>query len=237
MIRRGEMRNDYATYLFDVGGTLITFDEWRRAQAYARRAALAGVEVSDRDVFQVLERLNYELPERTRGITLSLLPAREQRAFWVDYWAEGFRRIGVADEPAVRFARELLDPVNGGNFQQVFADTVPALEQLQARGKRLGIISNFSPNCEALLRELGLAHYFDFFIVSGILGIEKPDPLIFQAAVEAAGRDVSQLVYIGDSVFHDVEGAKNAGMDAILVDRANRLPEFSGARVRDLREL
>jgi putative hydrolase of the HAD superfamily len=87
------------------------------------------------------------------------------------------------------------------------------------------------------LKQLGLAHYFDFFVVSGILGIEKPDSRIFQAAIAQAGQDVSELVYIGDSVFHDVEGAQGAGMDAILVDRADQLPQFPGMRVRDLREL
>lgn len=228
---------DYSTCIFDVGGTLITFDEWRRAQEYTRRAGSVGVTVAEQEALRVLETLNRELPDRSRHLQLSLIPVPEQRAFWVDFWAEGFRQIGVGETDAVRFADELLDPVHGGDFQQVFDDVVPALDSLQARGKRLGIISNFSPNCESLLTHLGLAHYFDFFIVSGILGIEKPDPRIFQAAITAAGQDVSELVYVGDSVFHDVDGAHAVGMDAILIDRADRFPDFPSARVRDLREL
>jgi putative hydrolase of the HAD superfamily len=149
---------------------------------------------------------------------------------------EGFRRVGVDEDHARRFVQELLDSTNGGDFQKVYEDVVPTLEALKMRGRRLGIISNFSPNCESLLNQLGIGHYFDFFIVSGILGIEKPDPRIFQAAVQAAGRDVSELVYVGDSVFHDVEGARKAGMDAVLIDRADRFPE-QPCRVRDLREL
>jgi putative hydrolase of the HAD superfamily len=223
--------------LFDVGGTLITFDEWRRARHYTARAASVGVNASADDVFKILETLNYELPERSKHLKLSLLPAREQRAFWMDFWAEGFRQIGVSEEDAQRFVAELLDSVNGGNFQKVFDDVVPALEQLQTRGKRLGIISNFSPNCESLLRTLGIARFFDFFIVSGIIGIEKPDPEIFRAAIHAARQPVTELVYIGDSIFHDVEGARNAGMDGILIDRADRFPNFQGTRIRDLREL
>ena len=64
----------------------------------------------------------------------------------------------------------------------------PRWTRSKARGKPLGIISNFSPNCESLMKQFGLAHYFDFFIVSGILGVEKPDPRIFEAALTAAGR-------------------------------------------------
>lgn len=228
---------DYATYLFDVGGTLITMDEWRRAQEYAKRAGLVGVQVEPQAVMEVFARNNLELLKRMETVQLSLLSPREQREFWVDFWGQSFRELGVGDDDAQKFARELLDAVNGGDFQKVFEDVVPALEQLRARGKHLGIISNFSPNCEPLLKSLGLAQYFDFFIVSGILGIEKPDPRIFEQAIQASGRDVSELVYVGDSIFHDVEGAHGVGMDAVLIDRANRFPDFSGARVRDLREL
>lgn len=231
------LAREYTTYLFDVGGTLITFDERRRAAKYAEQARTLGLAVTPDAAFEALQRLNDELPERTRGITLSLLPEQEQRAFWLDWWAEGFRQLGIGEPEASRLANELLDPVNGGNFQQVFQDTKPALDALAARGKRLGIISNFSRNCESLLTELGLAHYFDFFIVSAVVGVEKPDPRIFQEAVRAAAQPLSDLVYVGDSVFHDVQGARAAGMDAVLVDRSDRFPQFQGARVRNLREL
>lgn len=231
------MRHAYSVYVFDVGGTLIKFDERRRAAAYVERAARVNRVVSVADAARVLEELDFELPERQRGTPLSLLSVQEQRAFWLDFWAEGFRRLGISDADAVPFAQELLDDVNGGNYQMVFEDVVPALDALRARGKRLGIISNFSPNCESLLGDLGLARYFDFFIVSGILGIEKPDPRIFHAAVAAAGVPIHEMVYIGDSVHHDVEGAQDAGMDAILIDRPKRFADSTIPRVNDLREL
>ncbi len=227
--------SEYSTYLFDGGGTLITHDEWRRAQEYVTRASSVGVTVTQDETYNALQELNHQLNTRMKSVVLSLLPVPEQRAFWIDYWADGFRHIGVGDADAVRFATELLDPFKGEHFQKVLDDTVPALELLKAGGKRMGIISNFSPNCEPLLRELGLAHYFDFFIVSGILGIEKPDPRIFQAAIQAAGKPVSDLVYVGDSIHHDVDGANGVGMAAVLIDRADRFPQFAGTRVRDLR--
>lgn len=231
------LNREYSIYVFDVGGTLMKFDERRRAIAYVERAARANCVVSVQETARVLEELDFELPDRQRGVPLSLLSVSAQRAFWLDFWAEGFRRLGVSDADAVPLAEELLDPVNGGNYQMVFQDVIPALDALRARGKRFGIISNFSPNCETLLGELGLAPYFDFFIVSGILGIEKPDPRIFHAAVAAAGKPVSEMVYIGDSVHHDLEGAQGAGMDAILIDRADRYANSALPRVRDLREL
>jgi putative hydrolase of the HAD superfamily len=229
--------DSYSTYLFDVGGTLILFDASRRSEAYVERAAQVGVHFTQQEAQSVLERLDQEIPEGTRHLQLSLMPPAEQRAFWTEFWAEGFRRLGVEDATARVYADELLDPVNGGNLQAVYPDVRPTLEGLEARGRRLGIISNFSPNCQDLLGQLGLERYFDFFIVSGILGIEKPDPAIFEAAVSASGLPRTRLVYIGDSIHHDVEGAQRAGIDAILIDRANLHPEFKGTRIRDLREL
>ncbi len=231
------MPKEYSTYLFDVGGTLIKFDERRRAVLYAERAARVGCGVSQARAARVLQELDYELPERQRGAPLSLWSAAAQRAFWLDFWAEGFRRLGVAETDAITFANELLDAANGGDLQTVFDDVTPALDALRARGKQLGIISNFSPNCQTLLGELGLAHYFDFFIVSGILGIEKPDPRIFHAAVVAAGKTIQEMIYIGDSVHHDIEGARSAGMDALLIDRAQRYVDGALPRLGDLREL
>ncbi len=227
----------YSAYLFDIGGTLIKFDERRRAIHYVERATRAHISVTVEDAARVLAELDLELPARQQNVPLSLLPVATQRAFWLDFWAEGFRRLGVPSKDAALFAQELLDPMNGGNYQVVFEDVRPALDALRARGKQLGIISNFSANCEPLLRELNLASYFDFFIVSGILGIEKPDPRIFHAAVAAAAKPIEELVYIGDSVHHDIQGARAAGMAAILVDRANRYAAHALPRVRDLREL
>jgi putative hydrolase of the HAD superfamily len=165
------------------------------------------------------------------------MPEAEQRAFWLDLWAEGFRQLGVPADLAVTFADELLDPANGGDLQTVYPDVVPTLEGLLKGGKQLGVISNFSSNCQDLLRQLGLEGYFDFFIVSGILGVEKPDPQIFEAAVAASRRDKAGMVYIGDSIHHDIDGAAEAGLDAVLIDRENRHPEFRGTRIAELTEL
>lgn len=227
----------FSGYFFDVGGTLMEFDEARRAEAYAARAAEVGVTANPAAVRSMLQELSYELPERLRDVRLSLIPPAQQRKFWLDFWAEGFRRLNVPQDDARRFASDLLDDVNGGSFQSVFSDVRPTLDALRAAGKQLAIISNFSDNCEPLLGRLGLAPYFEFFVISGILGIEKPDPRIFEEAIRLSGRDRSGLVYIGDSFYHDVEGARAAGMQAVLLDRGNRLPDAPCLRVRDLREL
>jgi putative hydrolase of the HAD superfamily len=64
-----------------------------------------------------------------------------------------------------------------------------------------------------------LAHLFEFVIDSHEVGVAKPDPQIFRAALDRMGLDPSQAWYVGDSVFHDVLGAQAASMArAVLVD-------------------
>ncbi len=114
---------------------------------------------------------------------------------------------------------------------------VPALDALGARNVTLGVLSNFSPNCEDVLHQVGIHHYFTFFVVSALAGFEKPDPRIFDLVVRVADCPRSEIVYVGDSFYHDVEGARSAGIDAILVDRQDRFPSFEGVKVRHLNEL
>jgi FMN phosphatase YigB (HAD superfamily) len=122
-------------------------------------------------------------------------------------------------------------------FETLFDDVLPALEVLASRRLMLGILSNFSPNCEAVLGKVGIHDYFSFFVVSAIAGVEKPDRRIFDLTVDAANCPREDIVYVGDSIHHDIQGAQGAGIAAILVDRLDRHPGSDGLRVRDLREL
>jgi putative hydrolase of the HAD superfamily len=227
--------NHYSVIVFDVGGTLLHRDLDLLARAYIDAVAARG---SARDFAQtcaILGALESEMPARQRQRLVSL-EQDNGKAFWEDFYAEGFRRLGVNADVSVA-VNAIRERFQRGEFETLFDDVIPMLDALGARGTRLGILSNFSPNCEDVLRQVGIHHYFSFFVVSAIAGVEKPEPRIFDLAVRAADRPRAEIVYVGDSIFHDVEGAQRAGIAAILVDRQNRHRDFPGARVRDLREL
>jgi putative hydrolase of the HAD superfamily len=225
----------FSTVVFDVGGTLLQLDYDALATIYIHAAAVHNITLDWNQVRTVLENLEGEMPQLQQKRAVSL-EHDHGIAFWNDFYAEGFRRLGVTHDmsPVVNEIRERFQRAE---FEKLFEDVVPTLEAFAARGTRLGILSNFSANLEDVLRQAGIHQYFDFFVVSAIAGVEKPDRRIFDLTVSAANRPRAEIVYIGDSVFHDIEGARNAGIAAILVDRQNRHPEFNGARVRDLREL
>ena len=98
-------------------------------------------------------------------------------------------------------------------------DTLPVLQTLKPK-KTLALISNFDhpPYIYSLLSELGLAGFFDTVIISGEVGVKKPDPRIFALALEQTKLRPNEVVYVGDTL-DDVQGARAAGLCPILIQR------------------
>lgn len=225
----------YSTMIFDVGGTLLQLNVDKLAHTYVQRAARRGIALDHALARAVLVELEGELPSRSRERQISLEKSFG-KGFWEEFYGEAFRRLGVTADMTAE-VNDIRERFQRADFETLFPDVVPALEGLTAAGARLGILSNFSPNCEDVLKLMGVHRFYSFFVVSALAGVEKPDPRIFELAVQASGSPHSDIVYIGDSIYHDIEGANRAGLDAILVDRRNRFPDFPGMRITSLTEL
>lgn len=97
------------------------------------------------------------------------------------------------------------------------------------RGLRCAVISNSDGSIRESLHDAGLSHLFEFVIDSSEVGCKKPQPEIFAMGVEMLGGvSPDEVAYVGDSVFHDVQGAHGAGFgQAWLVDPLDLYPEHS----------
>jgi HAD superfamily hydrolase (TIGR01509 family) len=102
-------------------------------------------------------------------------------------------------------------------WSSVPESTRTALARLKAAGLLLGVVSNSEGRVEEALEAAGLRDYFDVVVDSGVLGIEKPDPRIFQAALQALRVAPEEALYVGDLYEVDVLGAQSAGIEAVLV--------------------
>ncbi len=112
-----------------------------------------------------------------------------------------------------------------------YPDAVPALEALRALGLRLVVVSNWDCSLPDALESAGLAGHVDGAVASAELGSAKPDPAPFEAALAIAGVSASEAWHVGDQVEVDVVGARNAGIEPVLVDRWGARPE--GVRAID----
>ena len=161
--------------------------------------------------------------------------AERSRSWWGEVYQAFLEALGLPYTPSLaeRLYRTFTDHAN----YSAFPDAVPALESLHAEGLTLAVISNFEEWLEGLLETLGLARYFDIRVISGVEGIEKPDPRIFHLALDRTGIAAEDAVYVGDSPEFDVAPARAVGMLGVLIDRRGRFPEHDGPRLGSLEEL
>lgn len=133
-----------------------------------------------------------------------------------DWWLERyFALLGVPDP---HLARERT--ARGyGLWNHPIEGVGESIRALRRTGVRVAVVSNSDGSVTESLARAGLADLFEFVIDSHDVGVSKPDPRIFEAALERMGVAASDAWYVGDSVFHDVNGALAASMTkAVLVD-------------------
>ncbi|MFN7246532.1 MAG: HAD-IA family hydrolase [Microcystis sp.] len=102
----------------------------------------------------------------------------------------------------------------------LYEDVIPALRLWQIQGIELGIISNFDSRIYQVLAELGLEYFFRSITISSQTGAAKPDPEIFQIALQKHDCSPAQAWHIGDSKKEDYQGAKSLGIEAFLIKRS-----------------
>ena len=106
-------------------------------------------------------------------------------------------------------------------WEQVEPDVVPALAALRTRGLRLVVVSNANGRLKHLFDRLDLTRWFDHVLDSHEWGVEKPDPRLFQIALEQARAGAERTIHVGDLYHVDVMGARRAGLrEAVLFDTA-----------------
>jgi putative hydrolase of the HAD superfamily len=115
-------------------------------------------------------------------------------------------------------------------------DVEPALRRLRKEGLRLVVVSNWDVSLPEWLDRTGLAPLVDGTVSSAVVGEAKPSPKVFRAGLELAGVAPEEALHVGDSLEADVDGARAAGLRALLLVRAGAMPEGVTA-IRSLAEL
>jgi len=118
-----------------------------------------------------------------------------------------------------------------------YGDAAPALRELRSRGVRLVVASNWDCSLPEWLEGAGIWELVDGAASSAVVGEPKPSPAVFRAALEIAGAEAGQALHVGDSLDKDIEGARAAGIRAVLVDRSGASPPTGVETVRSLGEV
>ncbi|MDQ3643889.1 MAG: HAD-IA family hydrolase [Actinomycetota bacterium] len=171
-------------------------------------------------------------------------------AYYLAHHMEGCDAVGLERlrDDCARVMQEALE-VPGLGFAAVrramvasleftaFSDAEPALRALRDRGLRLVAVSNWDCSLPVWLDSAGIGALLDGVVCSAEVGAAKPSPAIFRAGLAIAGVQAGEALHVGDSMFNDVEGARAAGIRAVLVARDGCSGSSGVECVRSLEEV
>jgi putative hydrolase of the HAD superfamily len=134
-------------------------------------------------------------------------------------WATTLKKFGIDDEA---FAMKLADKyiTSRQELHVVFRDVAPTLEKFKSC-YRLGLLTNGAPDLQRRkIHATDLGKYFDAVVVSGEVGIGKPDARIFEKMLAQLKTGPESALVVGDSLKSDIAGAQGAGIKAVWVNRS-----------------
>ncbi len=200
--------------LLDALGTLVALEPPAPRLKRALEARF-DVSVSERDAEQAIAaEISYYRGHLDDGRDAESLAALRWRC------AEAMHEaLPSAARASVPPGDALVDALLESLEFSVFDDVWPALEELRERRVRLVVVSNWDVSLNGVLERLGLAPRLDGIVTSARAGTRKPASAIFALALGLAGSGPARALHVGDSVAEDIEGARAAGIEPVLVRR------------------
>lgn len=202
---------------FDAAGTLIK-PARRVGDSYAAIAAKYGKSVTPTELFERF-RVSFDdaPPLAFPGAAAEEIQVLEKR-WWKRVVAQVFEPWGeFADFD--NYFDELFAYYAQPEAWLLYPEVEGTLAALKQRGVELAVISNFDSRLVRILDGLGIGKSFAEIFVSSAVGYAKPRPEIFNFALARLQLSAAQAIHIGDSESHDLNGANNAGLRALIVDR------------------
>ncbi|EGK89214.1 HAD family hydrolase [Microcoleus vaginatus PCC 9802] len=204
---------DAAGTLFDVRGSV--------GEVYGQIAQRFGVTVKSEELNAAFSQsFASASPMAFPGIETAKIPELEFE-WWQTVAAKAFQIAGIFHQFSdfSTFFVELYAHFATAEPWSVYPDVLPALNKWQQQGIELAVVSNFDSRIYPVLKALNLADYFTSVTISTEVGAAKPDSKIFTAALQKHNCTAEKVLHIGDSFKADYCGAKNAGLNAIWLNR------------------
>lgn len=237
------MPGKYHTLLLDVNGTLLGYeDPWGFEKRYANAIVEYDVQATPEEVRAAIMPLVKQFME-IKNSRQRASSDEQYRMTFTWFYASILQGLDKENKAAKygsyqEIAEQLYERfIIREGFMPPYDEVPATLKQMKELGLRLGVLSNYPTLLEDILKRHGIHHYFDFFVVSSMVGMEKPDPRIFALAIQQAGCPVEQILYIGDDPDDDLRGAHQAGLEMILIDRLDRMASVDCPRIQRLSEV
>ena len=228
--RTGSARRVKAVF-FDVDFTLIHPGPAFEGEGYRAFAARHGLRV---------DASRFEAAVRDAAVELERLHDGVYRPEpFLRYVSRVLTRMGAVGGGIEPCALEIYDEWALCHHFALYDDVTPALAALHAAGYRIGLISNTHRCLDSFQSHFALEPFITAAVSSSDHGYLKPHPSIFRAALDRVGTPAEGGVMVGDSLTHDIAGARGVGMAAVLLVRSGQAPQTQDgvSVIRSLAEL
>lgn len=191
---------------FDIGGVIYSDDVFKRAVFTALNKLLTGIEQATFDqVYQ--EHLKSQSGSLRSKLCEHFLGSLEKRDELMQIATQNW----------------LFTP------DDLYQDSKASIAALKSAGVKIGIVANQPASVVESLKADQIYDLIDFLGVSAIVGIEKPNPAIFELAISKLATPANQIIHIGNRIDTDVLPAKKLGMKTVWVRRGEANPDPSAA--------
>ncbi len=204
--------------IFDLGDTLVLTDRWDYDKCLTKLLrSLQHDNVAVPVLFDDFRRAYFEVRNQ-------MYEQNEQSLKEVDFQlriAKTLEKFDYNFSPESRTVTRAVEAFIDAFIEDLqMEDHVPLMLTRLKEKYKLGLVSNFAypPGLWKILQRFNLTKFFDTVVVSGELGIRKPHPKIFKAALKNLAVEAEEAVFVGDSLKADINGAKKLRMRTVLVE-------------------
>jgi putative hydrolase of the HAD superfamily len=201
--------------LFDVKGSVGEV-----YLSYAKKYGVPATEQTQKALNEAFKQTLKDMPLPIFSVDRPEKLKQCERLWWFDVVHAVFYRVGMF-EGFDDFFDEVFEAFEQSIHWELFLETREVLSRLKQQGFELGIISNFDSRFFQVSRALGLNGFFDSVTISSLAGAVKPAKEIFSHALDQHMLFPQEALHVGDHFIEDFEGARKAGLHAVLIDRSS----------------
>jgi len=225
----------FKAIFFDVGNTLLLpFPS--AVDICTEVLASHGYTVDPRRLSQALTLADQTYEEKYRRDDSFWMKEMDTANFWIELYELMLNDAGLEEETS-ELACDIYTEFGHADRWQPYPDVLPTLAKLSDAGFKIGLVSNWDTRLTSLSVNIGLSKYLDFVISSANVGMLKPQPQIFELALERAGVGPAEAMHIGDHYYADIMGARSVGITPVLLDRKGTMANADCLVINNLHEL
>ncbi len=231
-------KNTIKAIFFDLDGTL-RHSTPVAGEVFSDYVVSLGLYMSDEDRLRAARWEHFYWASSVDLRDDLLAHSGETEKFWIEYSRRRLVALGISPSMSAELASKVSEHM-GEMYKPesiVPEDVRRVLPKLNQAGYLMAVLSNRDKPFHDVLESHNLTGHFHFSMAAGEVGIYKPEPGVFQHALDRGKVTAQETVYVGDNYYADIVGSRRAGLQPVLYDPQGTFPEANCTTIKSFDEL